>query len=98
MNREQQEKLLLVTIKWMLNTKHKEVYVYNWVEKSILPVSRISIYAAGQRLVLTDIPGNESSLDVNLNGKDYWVTGEKVAPELLEIRNQLIAQYGNKTK
>ena len=94
MNREQQEKLLLATIKWMLDIKHKEVYVYNWVEKS----SRISIYAAGQRLVLTDIPGNKSSLDVNLNGKDYWVTGEKVAPELLEIRNQLIAQYGNKTK
>lgn len=92
MNREQQEKLLLATIKWMLDIKHKEVYVYN------LPASRISIYAAGHKLVLTDIPGNKSSLDVHLNGKDYWVTGEKVAPELLEIRNQLIAQYGNKTK
>ncbi len=98
MNREQQENLLLATIKWMLDIKHKEVYVYNWVEKSILPASRISIYAAGQRLILTDIPGNKSSLDVNLNGKDYWVTGEKVAPELLQIRKQLIDQYGNKTK
>lgn len=97
--REQQEKLLVSEIKWIMQVPNPEVQIYHWVEKFVVPAVKITVYAGGHRFILEDIPGNNSSLDVVVdNRQPFWVTGRETSAELLNIRQMLLNKYDTKTK
>jgi len=96
--REQKEKLLVSEIKMIMQIPNKDVHVMNWVEKFVVPATKITVSAGRHYFILDEIPGNSYSMDIVVDGRKMWVTSEACAQELFTLRQLLIDQYGEKTK
>lgn len=96
--REQYEKFLISTIKWIVRIPDKEVRIWHWLDKSVVPAIKISVNAGHYNFVLDEIPGNSYSMDVEVNGKKAWLTTPDSVQEAFSIRNQLLEQYQQNVK
>ena len=93
---KQTEKFLLSQIKWIMQIPNKNVYINNVI--GVPGLTKISVDVIGHRFVLEEIPGNSYSIDVVLDGKNFWVTGRDTVTELLRIKKQLKQQYASNEK
>jgi len=98
MTREQIENSFVADIEKIMSLPIQKVDVYRWTDKFVFRVVKITVYAGGRYFVLDEIPGNTSSLDVVVDGKPFWVTGQKNFNKLVNIRGQLLEQYNKKIK
>ena len=96
--REQQEKFLVSQIKWIMQIPQRDVYVLRWIDKSVVPATKITVFAGMHKFVLDEIPGNSYSIDVIVDGQKLWITSSECMAEITSIQNQLLQEYDEKTK
>lgn len=95
---EQQEKFLVSQIKWIMQIPQRDVYVLRWIDKSVVPATKITVFAGMHKFVLDGIPGNSYSMDVIVDGQKLWITSSECMAEITSIQNQLLQEYDEKTK
>ena len=93
---KQTEKFLVSQIKWIMQIPNKNVYIDNVI--GVPGLTKISVDVIGHRFVLEEIPGNSYSIDVVLDGKNFWVTDRNTVTELLIIKDLLKQQYASNEK
>lgn len=93
---KQTEKFLVSQIQWIMQIPNKNVHINNVI--GVPELAKISVDVIGHRFVLEEIPGNSYSIDVVLDGKNFWVTDRNTVTELLIIKDQLKQQYASNEK
>jgi hypothetical protein len=93
---KQTEKFLVSQIQWIMQIPNKNVHINNVI--GVPGWTKISVDVIGHRFVLEEIPGNSYSIDVVLDGKNFWVTDRNTVTELLIIKDLLKQQYASNEK
>lgn len=93
---KQTEKFLVSQIQWIMQIPNKNVHINNVI--GVPELTKISVDVIGHRFVLEEIPGNSYSIDVVLDGKNFWVTDRDTVTELLIIKDLLKQQYASNEK
>ena len=98
MTREKQERRLVKSVDAIMWMPHRIVCVEKWTDKHVFHVAKITVHAGGRYFILDEIPGNASSMDIEVDGKKMWITTQEYSNRLFEIHTKLLNEYDSNNK